>query len=88
MEHLVIVGSGPAGISASLYTIRAGLSTLVVANGMGGLEKAGKIDNFYSNEEGFNGAELHEKGIRQAKNWESVFWKQKYLAYEKKRILF
>ncbi len=67
MEHLVIVGSGPAGISASLYTIRAGLSTLVVANGMGGLEKAGKIDNFYSNEEGFNGAELHEKGIRQAK---------------------
>lgn len=68
MENLVIVGSGPAGISASLYTVRANLSPLVIAKGMGGLEKAEKIENFYGNEEGLNGAQLHEKGIRQAKN--------------------
>ncbi len=68
MEHFVIVGSGPAGISASLYTARAGLATLVVSDGMGALEKAGKIDNFYGNEQGLSGAGLHESGIRQAKN--------------------
>lgn len=68
MENLVIVGSGPAGISASLYTVRAGLLPLVIANGMGGLEKAGKIDNYYGNEEHLTGPELHEKGIRQAKD--------------------
>lgn len=68
MENLIIVGSGPAGVSASLYTVRANLSPLVIANGMGGLEKADKIENFYGNEEGLNGAQLHEKGIRQAKN--------------------
>ena len=67
MENLVIVGSGPAGISASLYTVRANLSPLVIAKGMGGLEKAEKIDNFYGNEEGLTGAQLHEKGVRQAK---------------------
>ena len=67
MENLVIVGSGPAGISASLYTVRSNLSPLVITKGMGGLEKAEKIDNFYGNEEGLTGAQLHEKGIRQAK---------------------
>ena len=30
MENLVIVGSGPAGISASLYTVRSNLSPLVI----------------------------------------------------------
>ena len=51
MENLVIIGSGPAGISASLYTVRADFSPLVISKGIGGLEKAEKIDNFYGIEE-------------------------------------
>ena len=30
MSNVVIVGSGPAGISAALYTVRAGLNTTVI----------------------------------------------------------
>lgn len=67
MENLVIIGSGPAGISASLYTARSNLSPLVISKGMGALEKAEKIDNFYGSEEGLTGPQLHEKGIQQAK---------------------
>lgn len=67
MENLVIIGSGPAGISASLYTVRADFSPLVISKGIGGLEKAEKIDNFYGIEEGLTGSQLHEKGIQQAK---------------------
>lgn len=67
MENLVIIGSGPAGISASLYTARSNLSPLVISKGMGALEKAEKIDNFYGSEEGLTGSQLHEKGIQQAK---------------------
>ncbi len=67
MENLVIIGSGPAGISASLYTARSNLSPLVISKGIGALEKAEKIDNFYGSEEGLTGPQLHEKGIQQAK---------------------
>lgn len=67
MENLVIIGSGPAGISASLYTARSNLSPLVISKGIGALEKAEKIDNFYGSEEGLTGPQLHEKGVQQAK---------------------
>lgn len=66
MKEVLIVGDGPAGISASLYTARAGYSTLVVALGKSALEKAEKIDNFYG-APGLTGAELHKRGIEQAK---------------------
>ena len=45
MENLIIVGAGPAGISAALYAARANLDPLVINNGIGALEKAEKIEN-------------------------------------------
>ena len=30
MEHVVIIGAGPAGISAALYTARGNLDPLVI----------------------------------------------------------
>lgn len=64
---VIIAGAGPAGISAALYTVRAGLSTLVIANGGGSLEKAKAIDNYYGFAESVSGAELLENGIAQAR---------------------
>ena len=68
MEYdVIIIGSGPAGISASLYTARANLKTLIISKGIGILEKVNKIDNYYGLERTLTGEELQEIGINQAK---------------------
>ncbi len=67
MYDVIIIGSGPAGISAGLYTKRAGLKTLIISKGVGTLEKAEKIENYY----GFlsqGGVELQKVGENQAEN--------------------
>ena len=42
MEKIIIIGAGPAGISAALYAARANMDPLVINNGIGALEKAEK----------------------------------------------
>lgn len=64
----IIIGAGPAGISASLYVRRANLNVLVLYFGGGNLEKAHKIDNYYGFPDGIPGPELYQNGITQAKN--------------------
>jgi thioredoxin reductase (NADPH) len=63
---VVIIGRGPAGISAALYTVRANLKTLVVGNDASSLIKASKIENYYGFEEPISGALLLDTGVRQA----------------------
>ena len=65
MENLVIIGSGPAGISAALYAARAGLSPVVLTQGPGALGKAGQIDNYYGAP--LTGPALHAAGEEQAR---------------------
>lgn len=68
MYDIIIVGGGPAGISASLYTARAGMRTLIIANGRGSLEKAKKIENYYGVGMELSGGQLIDNGIDQAKS--------------------
>lgn len=68
MYDVIIVGAGPAGISASLYTIRGNFKTLVIYKEKSALEKAQKIENYYGFENGIRGEELYKIGIEQAKN--------------------
>ncbi|MBQ5471145.1 MAG: FAD-dependent oxidoreductase [Treponema sp.] len=65
---VIILGAGPAGISASLYVKRAGFNVLVLYHGESQLEKAHKIQNFYGFADGISGKDLYETGINQAKN--------------------
>ena len=67
MYDVVIIGAGPAGISASLYAKRANLNVLIIYYGESNLEKATKIDNYYGFIDGISGAELYKNGIEQAK---------------------
>lgn len=67
MEKVIIIGAGPAGISAALYAVRANMNPLVINNGIGALEKAEKIENYYGMEHPVSGKELFETGIAQAK---------------------
>lgn len=66
MYDLVIIGAGPAGISASLYAKRANLNVLVLYHGESNLEKATEIDNYYGFPGGISGKELYNNGIKQA----------------------
>ena len=68
MYDIIIIGAGPAGISASLYAKRAGMNVLVLYHGTSELEKAHKIDNYYGFVDGISGKELFENGIKQAQN--------------------
>lgn len=68
MYDSIIIGSGPAGITASLYMIRAGLKVLVMSKNQSALDKAEKIENYYGFENGISGKELKDIGIKQAQN--------------------
>ena len=68
MYDIIIIGAGPAGVSASLYTKRAGKDTLIIYSGNSSLEKTDKIENYYGFENGISGEELYNNGINQAKN--------------------
>ena len=69
MEYdVIIVGAGPAGVSASLYTKRANKKTLILYKDDSSLERASKIENYYGFENGISGKKLYEDGIKQAKN--------------------
>ena len=69
MGKVVIIGSGPAGVSAALYARRGGAEVTVFSKGLSlsGLEKAEKIENYYGLSEPISGAELHARGIDGAK---------------------
>ncbi|MDO4274616.1 MAG: FAD-dependent oxidoreductase [Eubacteriales bacterium] len=67
MEKMIIIGAGPAGISAALYAARSNMNPLVINNGIGALEKAEKIENYYGLDHPLSGKELFETGIMQAK---------------------
>lgn len=67
MANVVIIGSGPAGISAALYTARAGVDTTVLTKGPGSLARAEGIENYYGVPGSISGAELERRGIEGAK---------------------
>ncbi len=62
----IIIGKGPAGISAALYIVRAGFKVLVIGKGRGSLERAELIDNYYGFADPVSGSALVDAGIAQA----------------------
>ena len=68
MYDLIIIGAGPAGISAGLYAKRANLDVLILYYGTSNLYEATQIDNYYGFPGGIKGKDLYNNGIKQAKD--------------------
>lgn len=68
---VIVIGGGPTGLTAAIYTTREGLDTLVIErSAMGGQIGASTIvDNFPGFDEGITGQELSERLVRQAKRF-------------------
>lgn len=65
---IIIIGMGPAGVSAALYAHRAGADVLVIGGESNALAKAEKIDNYYGVPKGTSGPQLFEMGVNQLKD--------------------
>lgn len=64
----LVIGKGPAGITASIYIKRAGYNPIVIGKDGGALEKTEKIENYYGFKEPVSGKQLFLEGMKQAQN--------------------
>jgi thioredoxin reductase (NADPH) len=67
--EVIIIGGGPAGLTAGLYSSRAGLSSLLIEKGVfgGQITYAEHVENFPGFPQGISGLELGEKMHEQAR---------------------
>ena len=74
MEELVIVGGGPAGLSAAIYAGRYQRRPLVISDELGGqLALIAELDNYPGFPEGVPGAQLAMQMQQQAERFGAEF---------------
>lgn len=74
-EKLIIIGSGPAGLTAAIYASRGGLSPLVISGREAGgqLNLTTDVDDFPGFPEGIQGPDLMINMRKQAERFETRF---------------
>ena len=69
MYDVIVIGSGPAGISASIYLKRAQKNVCIITDGNSALKRTNKIENYYG-VMSISGEDLYNVGIKQAEELE------------------
>ncbi|HNZ27883.1 MAG TPA: thioredoxin-disulfide reductase [Spirochaetota bacterium] len=75
MYDIIIIGAGPAGLTAGIYSCRAGYKTLIVEklNAGGQMMLTDAIDNYPGFPEGITGFELQDRLKKQADKFGAEF---------------
>ena len=80
---VIIIGGGPAGLTAGIYVGRSKLSTLIIeSEGIGSLLMAHKIDNYPGFPEGISGKELYTLMKKQAEKFGAEFLSATLLGFD------
>jgi thioredoxin reductase (NADPH) len=68
---VVIIGGGPAGLTAGIYAGRAQLSTLILEKGLPGgqIAQTEEVENYPGFDEAVSGPELSQRMVRQAEKF-------------------
>jgi thioredoxin reductase (NADPH) len=74
---VLIIGIGPAGLQAAIYTSRANLKTAIFGKReKSHLWKAHLIDNYFGFNDGIEGKDLLEKGIKQVEKFKTEIFEK------------
>jgi thioredoxin reductase (NADPH) len=83
MYDVIIIGKGPAGLSAALYTVRFNLKTLIIGGNDSKLVKADKVDNYFGFSETVSGEYLLTEGEKQVKRLGAEVLEDEVISIEK-----
>ncbi len=89
LYDVIILGTGPAGLQAAIYTSRAKLKTLVLGKKENSrLSRVPLISNYFGFEEGISGRDILERGIKQAEKSSALLKDEEAIEVTKNRHFF
>jgi len=84
-KDVVIIGGGPAGLTAGIYTGRAQLDTVILEKGLPGgqIAQTEDVENYPGFDEAISGPELSQRIVRQAEKFGATILMEEVMGVER-----